>query len=98
MKCRYFRAWLLTMILLYSAMLDAGARLTKETLDAWTNYIDLTEKRIDKELQNTSVLQRSDVAFLKTGKIQIQRMTTRIWRAKLSRFLRERCRTGGEQS
>jgi hypothetical protein len=64
-------------MLLYSASLQAEERLTKQTVDAWTTYIDLTEKRIDKELQNTSLLRRGDAQNLKSGKIHIQRVTTK---------------------
>jgi hypothetical protein len=68
---------LLGAMLLCSVRLEAEERLTKQTVDAWTNYIELTEKRIDKELQNTSAFQGSDVDNLKSGKIHIQRMTTK---------------------
>lgn len=77
MKSRYIHVLQLIVILLCAATLNAGPRLTKQTLNAWTNYIDLTEKGIDAELKNTPVLLRTDITYLKTGKIQIERLTTR---------------------
>jgi hypothetical protein len=74
-------------ILLFGAPSEtAAAKLRPETLRAWETYVQLTEKRIDTELSNTSGFLRVD--FLKpseagtitnatkSGQVYIQKLTT----------------------
>ena len=76
MKHPYVRGLLLSAILLCPAVLSAGPKLTKPTLDAWTNYIDLTEKRIAEELLKSPVALQFGIADLKSG-IPKKRLTTK---------------------
>jgi hypothetical protein len=57
-------------------VLLAAPKLQPKTVAEWDAYIALTERRIDAELRNAVVPPRSDLALLKTGKIQIQPLTT----------------------
>ena len=55
----------------------AAPDITEKTKQEWSSYVDLTEKRIDGELKSASVpLLRSDLATLKSGKIDIERLET----------------------
>ncbi len=81
MKKRSFTACLLVLVLLCSP-LRAGPVLGMRTVDAWNTYIALTEKRVDAELKNPVVPLRSDLAYLKTGKIYVQPLETRDAKGK----------------
>lgn len=63
-------------------IVNASPVLTGKTVEAWNTYIASTEKRIDAELKRTPVVLRSDIAFLKTGKIQVKRLETPDERGK----------------
>jgi hypothetical protein len=58
------------------ATLGAAPDLKSKTLEAWDLYIGLTEKRVNSEISMTPLRLRSDLAYLKTGKIQIQPLTS----------------------
>jgi hypothetical protein len=55
----------------------AAAELKPETLKAWDNYVQLTEKRIAAELDRTSGFLRTDISKLKNGQIPIERLLTK---------------------
>lgn len=61
---------------LRSSVLLAAPKLEPKTVAEWDAYIALTEKRIDAELRLPTVPPRSDLALLKTKKIQIDPFTT----------------------
>src|SRR5438128_975063 len=64
-----------------AALLPAGAQAMKlepKTLKSWDKYVALIEKRIELELNAPAVFAaRSDIALLKSGAVQVQRLTTR---------------------
>jgi hypothetical protein len=72
---RYFLS-LLILTFICTTTIHAGPVLSTGTLDAWKTYADRTQQRIDEELRSTPVRLRSDIALLKTGKIQVQRLAT----------------------
>ena len=54
-----------------------AAKFQPQTLRAWDEYVQLTEKRIAGELDSPSAFIRSDVNRLKSGQVFIQKMTTK---------------------
>jgi hypothetical protein len=62
--------------LVHPAALVAAPKLQPKTLAEWDAYIALTERRIEAELRLPTVPPRSDLALLKTRKIQIDPLTT----------------------
>jgi len=55
----------------------AAPDITEKTKREWSDYIDLTEKRIEGELRSANVpLRTKDFAALKSGKIDIRDLTT----------------------
>jgi hypothetical protein len=76
MGTRYLYGFVIVLILLNAPEANARPILTSETLGAWKTYVDQTERRIEAELKLTPVRLRSDIALLKSGRIQIQRVDT----------------------
>ena len=80
MRVRSVTAYLLTVALVctlvHPSTMLAGPTLTTKTIAEWDAYIALTERRIDAELRLATVPPRSDLALLKTSKIQIDPQTT----------------------
>src|SRR5262245_37722296 len=55
----------------------AEHQLTEQTKQAWVRYVQVTEQRIERELQNPVSLPQGDVEYLKQGRIHtVQRTTT----------------------
>jgi len=81
-KLRRIRAWVLILILGLNSPLEALPVLEKKTIEEWNTYVELTEKRINTELSATPVLLHSNLADLKTGKIQKEPLTTHGSRGK----------------
>src|SRR5262245_61667680 len=75
-KLRQIRAGALILILGLNSSLEARPVLERKTVEEWNKYVELTEKRINSELSATPVQLRSKLADLKTGKIQIDPLTT----------------------
>src|SRR5262245_21442995 len=65
-----------------------AAKLEVAAVKAWENYVQLTEKRIEAELNSTSGLMRTDflppaeasriTGILNTGGVYIEKMNTRL--------------------
>jgi hypothetical protein len=55
----------------------AAAKLQMQTVRAWDEYIELTEKRIAEELDTPAAFIRSDVSRLKNGAVFIQKLSTK---------------------
>src|SRR5438876_11317794 len=86
MKKVMFGSMLLSVYL--GAPPDAGAaKLEAPALKAWDTYVQLTEKRIEAELNSTAGFLRTDflpstaestiAAALKSGRVYIERLNTR---------------------
>ena len=73
---RRLTVWMLVVVLASSSALQAMPVLVKEALNAWNVYIDLAEKRMDEELKAATVPLRTNLTYLKTGKIEIRRLET----------------------
>jgi hypothetical protein len=76
MQPKRLQAFLVVLILAFPFSYRAAPDIKDKTRAEWNAYVGLTEKRIDTELKPSPVPLRSDLAFLKSGKVQIQPLTT----------------------
>ena len=76
MRTKLIRTLSLSMIMLCARPLYAGAKLTPQALEAWTNYVALTEKRIQEELRNPTVALQFDIGDLKSGNPRVKQLIT----------------------
>jgi hypothetical protein len=75
-RIRQLLAILVLFLIAHPFRFNAAPDVTEKTKQEWSAYIDLTEKRIERELKSATVALRSDLATLKSGKIVIEPMTT----------------------
>ncbi len=55
---------------------------SRETVEGWDRYIELTERRIQSELNSPAAFVRSDFNLLKTKKLYIQQLSTKDEKGK----------------
>ena len=75
-RLRHFLAIFVLLLIAHPFRFHAAPDITEKTKREWSSYVDLTEKRIDKELGSASVPLRSNLAALKSGKVDIKPWTT----------------------
>ena len=77
MKTNPVRTLFLVSILFSAPSLMAEPTLTKPTLEAWTKYIDLTEKQLEDRLKKSPGALQFNFSDLKSGKVKVMQLTTK---------------------
>jgi hypothetical protein len=77
MQTLFARSFWLALILAWAMpLVGQQSHPAVETVAAWDRYINLTERRIQAEVNNPADFVRSDVNFLRTKSIYVQRLET----------------------